>query len=85
MEGQKMRRPFYLQICCLLALSAVSCSSMGHKTIPRDQFDYNAAVSNSWRGQMLLNTSFLCDGTLSLAESGEEAAGSAVTITTGSQ
>ena len=50
-----MRRPFYLQICCLLALSAVSCSSMGHKTIPRDQFDYNTAISNSWKEQMLLN------------------------------
>ena len=80
-----MRRPFYLQICCLLALSAVSCSSMGHKTIPRDQFDYNTAISNSWKEQMLLNASFLGNDTLSLGESGEEAAGPAVTITTGSQ
>jgi len=55
MEGQKMRRLSYFQICCLLALSAVSCSSMGHKTIPRDQFDYNTAISNSWKEQMLLN------------------------------
>ncbi len=28
---------------------------MGPKTIPRDRFDYNTAISNSWKEQTLLN------------------------------
>jgi len=31
------------------------CSGIGPKTIPRDRFDYSAAISDSWQNQMLLN------------------------------
>ncbi len=33
----------------------VGCSNIGPKTIPRDRFDYNRAVSDSWKEQTLLN------------------------------
>ena len=42
----------------LLAVSIVSlaaCTSIGPTTIPRDRFDYNEAISNSWKEQTLLN------------------------------
>jgi len=32
-----------------------NCAGIGPKTIPRDRFDYSAAISNSWKKQMLLN------------------------------
>jgi len=38
----------------LLALLQ-SCSSIGPSSIPHDQFDYNTAISKSWREQTLLN------------------------------
>lgn len=36
-----------------LMLSA--CSNIGPQTIPRDRFDYNTAIANSWKEQTLLN------------------------------
>lgn len=45
-------RPSILGLC----LSAtVSCVSMGPKTIPTDQFNYNAAIATSSSEQLLLN------------------------------
>jgi len=32
-----------------------SCSNLGPSTVPRDRFDYNTAISNSWKEQTLLN------------------------------
>jgi hypothetical protein len=37
------------------ALSVTACYNIGPKTIPRDRFDYNAAISDSWKEQTLLN------------------------------
>ena len=34
---------------------ASGCASTGPKTIPRDRFNYTAAISDSWKTQMLLN------------------------------
>jgi len=31
------------------------CGGIGPKTIPRDQFEYSSAISDSWKKQMLLN------------------------------
>ncbi len=31
------------------------CSNIGPKTIPRDRFDYNKSISDSWKEQTLLN------------------------------
>jgi hypothetical protein len=42
----------------LLALSSVvlvACTNIGPKTIPRDRFDYNESISESWKEQTLLN------------------------------
>ena len=39
----------------ILALCLCSCSSIGPKTVPRDRFDYSAAITESWKRQTLLN------------------------------
>ncbi len=39
----------------LAALGLAGCASMGPETIQRDRFDYAAAISDSWKSQMLLN------------------------------
>ena len=31
------------------------CSHIGPKTLPRDRFDYNTAIADSWKEQSLLN------------------------------
>jgi hypothetical protein len=31
------------------------CTNIGPKTVPRDRFDYNTAISDSWKEQTLLN------------------------------
>ncbi len=49
-----MIRPRYL-IIFLMFLSLVGCTNIGPKTVPRDRFDYNTAISNSWKEQTLLN------------------------------
>jgi hypothetical protein len=56
-EGVTMARPtlwnFTLGVVAILFLA--NCAGIGPKTIPRDRFDYSAAISNSWKNQMLLN------------------------------
>jgi len=43
-----------LLVICLGCL-VPACTSIGPKTIPRDRFDYNNAISDSWKEQTLLN------------------------------
>ena len=38
-----------------LAACLSSCTNIGPTTIPRDRFDYNSAISDSWKEQTLLN------------------------------
>ena len=37
------------------ALVIAGCTNIGPKTVPRDRFDYNTAISDSWKEQTLLN------------------------------
>ena len=38
-----------------LALFMSGCTTIGPDSIPRDRFDYNTAISDSWKEQTLLN------------------------------
>ncbi len=40
---------------CMLGSLLVGCTNLGPTTVPRDRFDYNAAISDSWKEQTLLN------------------------------
>ena len=42
-----------LIITAILFLSA--CTNIGPQTIPRDRFNYNTAIADSWKEQTLLN------------------------------
>ncbi|QSA97846.1 hypothetical protein [Methylococcus sp. EFPC2] len=44
---------FFLGALLLLALSG--CSGLGPGSVSRDRFDYTAALSDSWKDEMLLN------------------------------
>jgi hypothetical protein len=39
----------------VLAVTLVGCTSIGPKSVTRDRFDYNTAISDSWKEQTLLN------------------------------
>ena len=39
----------------VLVVATVGCASVGPRTVPRDQFDYNAAIARSAQEQLLLN------------------------------
>ena len=45
--------------CVLITVLAVlflhGCTHLGPRTVPRDRFDYNTAISDSWKEQTLLN------------------------------
>ncbi len=42
-------------LTALGTLLLAACTSVGPETIPRDRFDYTAAISDSWKRQMLAN------------------------------
>ncbi len=44
-----------LLLIMLAMLSVAGCTALGPATIPRDRFDYNAAIADSWKEQTLLN------------------------------
>ena len=46
-----------VKVIILVAVLLVlfGCSGMGAPTVPRDRFDYTAAISDSWKNQMLFN------------------------------
>lgn len=48
-----MRRRMGFLVGAILLLSA--CASIGPGTVSRDRFDYTAAISDSWKHQMLFN------------------------------
>ncbi len=48
-----------MKYCALVTTIALlfltGCSHIGPKTVPRDRFDYNTAIADSWKEQTLLN------------------------------
>ena len=51
-----MKRRFAIvAVAAMTAAFLVGCAGIGPKTIPRDRFDYSAAIAKSWQNQMLLN------------------------------
>ena len=44
----------FLFVCFALAMMA-SCTQIGPRSLPRDRFNYNTAIANSWKEQTLLN------------------------------
>jgi hypothetical protein len=55
-----MRRPGVRFVPRVLAFSALAlllaaCSSIGPRTMDRDQLNYGASIGNNWKNQMLLN------------------------------
>jgi hypothetical protein len=42
-------------LTAILVVLITACTNIGPRTIPRDRFDYNAAISDSWKEQTLLN------------------------------
>jgi hypothetical protein len=48
-----IRSKTMISLWLLLLLSG--CASIGPQTVPRDRFDYTAAISDSWKNQMLFN------------------------------
>lgn len=51
-----MRNGFPRLVPAVLACQFIAgCGTIGSRTVSRDQFDYTAAISDSWKSQMLLN------------------------------
>ncbi|MDP3426428.1 MAG: hypothetical protein Q8S17_03505 [Humidesulfovibrio sp.] len=53
-----MTRSARLLLCTLLLFSALllgGCASIGPGSVSRDRFDYNVALTDSWKRQVLLN------------------------------
>jgi hypothetical protein len=50
-----MRASHRKGLAWLLAVSALSCRSIGPSTVPRDRIDYVTSIGNSWKQQTLLN------------------------------
>jgi hypothetical protein len=52
-----MREKAKIGFCLLIATTFLmaACSGLGPANVPRDRFDYTAAISDSWKNQMLFN------------------------------
>jgi len=42
-------------LTAIVLIFLTGCSHIGPKTVPRDRFDYNTAIADSWKEQTLLN------------------------------
>jgi hypothetical protein len=46
---------YWHAITLVITLLLIGCTNIGPKTVPRDRFDYNTAISDSWKEQTLMN------------------------------
>jgi hypothetical protein len=53
-EKKQMRRTIFSTVILVMA-SLSGCMSIGPPTVARDRFDYNAAITDSWKAMMLVN------------------------------
>ena len=51
----RIRHSTFLVILSLALTGLAGCYSIGPRAIPRDRFNYSAALADSWKTQMLLN------------------------------
>jgi len=49
------KRGFKTTVLWSLLLTVMGCAGIGPPTVGRDRFDYTTAISESWKGQMLVN------------------------------
>jgi len=46
---------YYFSITAIALAFLTGCTTIGPQTVPRDRFDYNTAIADSWKEQTLLN------------------------------
>jgi len=46
---------YYFSITAIALVFLTGCTTIGPQTVPRDRFDYNTAIADSWKEQTLLN------------------------------
>lgn len=46
---------FKIILVFVILSNLTGCTNIGPKTVPRDRFDYNTAIADSWKEQILLN------------------------------
>ena len=46
---------YFTLLLGIILMLLTGCSHLGPKTVPRDRFDYNSSINNSWKEQALLN------------------------------
>lgn len=54
-RGNFEMRESGILLTAIIVFLMSACTNIGPRTIPRDRFDYNAAISDSWKEQTLLN------------------------------
>jgi hypothetical protein len=55
MEDSMLQPTLKYLLAGVVLLACAGCLNIGPRTIARDRFDYTAAISDSWKDQMLLN------------------------------
>ena len=46
---------FFATLTTIAVIFLTGCATIGPQTVPRDRFDYNTAIADSWKEQTLLN------------------------------